>query len=256
MLTVVLGSFIAVGVLAYALLGGGSHSYIDFPSFFLVLGGAISASLMSITKDNFRELFSCIKTTFLGRPTNERKIKEELLLISNQAARAKHLGQLSHISTIPLINKATRLLQSEVDHNNMHKILSEVIAGDKSMAMRCSDMIRSMSKYPPAFGMIGTILGLIGLMEEISLSGGMEKIGGKMALALITTLYGLLISNYILAPLSEVILNKAQSELKIKKMILDTFVMISINRHDPVLVNEFLGADVVETASFKASEAA
>lgn len=162
MLTVVLGSFIAVGVLAYALLGGGSHSYIDLPSFFLVLGGAISASLMSITKDNFRELFACIKTTFFGHPSDERKIKAELLLISSQAARAKHLGQLSHISTIPLINKATRLLQSEVDHNNMNKILSEVIAADKSMAMRCSDMIRTMSKYPPAFGMIGTILGLIG----------------------------------------------------------------------------------------------
>lgn len=255
MLTLFLGTLISIGVLAYALLDGGNHSYVHLPSFILVLGGAVAASLMSITKENLKELLGCLKQTFLLGSTDESKIREELLFISDKAARVIHIGQLSHTSNNSLVNKATRLLQSEVDPNNMQKILSEVIAADKSMTARCSEMIRTMSKYPPAFGMIGTILGLIGLMEEISLSSGMEKIGVKMALALITTLYGLLISNFVLGPVSEIVLNKAQTELKIKKMILDTFVMMAINHRDPVLVKEFLGADVHES-SFEHHEAA
>lgn len=256
MLTLFLGTLIAIGFLAYALLDGGPHSYIHFPSFILVLGGALAASLMSITKENFRELFGCLKQTFFSGSTDEGQVREELLFISDKAARVLHIGQLSHSSHNSLVNKGIRLLQSEVDPNNLQKILSEVIAADKSMTARCSEMIRTMSKYPPAFGMIGTILGLIGLMEEITLSGGMEKIGVKMALALITTLYGLLISNFVLGPVSEIILNKAQTELKIKKMILDTFVMMAINHRDPVLVKEFLGADVHDTTSFETHEAA
>lgn len=245
MITVIVGSFIAFGILFFALIGGGnSSSYIDGFSFLLVFGGSVSASLMSISWENLKELKGRLVQTFLVRPTDDKMIREELILVSQKAAAVKHIGQLSHESTNIFIAKGIRLLQSDIDQENIHKILSEMINSEKTLAMRSSDMIRSMAKYPPAFGMIGTILGLIGLMEEIGLSTGMDKIGSKMAIALITTLYGLLLANYLLVPLAEIILNRAQTELKIKKKILDTFVMISGNRHDPVLVNEFLTSGV------------
>lgn len=245
MFTVILGALISFGILSYALLGGSSSSYFDVFSFILVIGGSISASLMSISWENLRELVVSLKLTFFNKSFDHSRVREELIEISKKAAMVKHMGQLSHESSNPFINSAIRLLQSDIDQMNVQKILSEKLVSERSLAMRSSEIIRSVAKYPPAFGMIGTILGLIGLMEEIGLSTGMEKIGSKMALALITTLYGLLLANSVLVPLAEIILNRAQTELKLKKTILDAFVMIAANRHDPVLVAEFLNPDSV-----------
>lgn len=245
MTTIIFGLFIGVGVLFYSLLGVSTNSklYLDVYSFVLVLGGTISASLLSITWKNLRGIYSTIKDTFITKSFVESDVIEELIVISEKACNAKKLSTIVHESQNPFIRKGLRLLQSEVEPQDMRKILFASMQSDRDKAAEHSDILKSMAKYPPSFGMIGTILGLIGMLEDMSISSGLEKIGVKMALALVTTLYGLLLANYVLVPLSEIIVNKAQGDLKLKKTILDTFILMATNKNDPVLVKEFLGVD-------------
>lgn len=243
MFTVVFGIIIGVAILVQALSGVSQNSklYLDVFSFILVAGGTISAAFMSVTWKNLHELFSCLKETFFQSGSDENEVVQELIEISEKASSVRKISVLDHKSQNTFIQKGVRLLQNEIEADNIKRILYEDLQSYKSRMSKNSDLVRSIAKFPPAFGMIGTILGLIGLLEDMSLSTGMETIGVKMAMALVTTLYGLLIANYILVPISEILVNKSQLELTHKKKIVDTFVMIAINRNDPVLIREFLG---------------
>ena len=241
--TVILGILLGLGILLYSLISGATKSGIilDAYSMVLVLGGSLSATLMSVTYKNLKELFGTIKTTVTKSNLNKEDVTDELISISEAAANTKTLTSLVHHSENILIQKGIRLLQNEIDPTDIKRIMSDFISNEKNQILQNSEILRSIAKYPPSFGMIGTILGLVGLLEEMSLSSGIETIGIKMAMALVTTLYGILIANYILLPLAEIIVNKAQYDLKMKKQILDTFVLISSNKNDPVLVKEYLG---------------
>jgi chemotaxis protein MotA len=243
MYTVFFGLIVGIAVLVYSFAGVSTNSkiYLDASSLILVLGGTLSAALMSVTMKNLKELFKTIKYTFSRSDLNNEIIINELIGISESAASLKSLTSLKHQSKSPLIQKGIRLLQNEISPPDIMRILTEYINNEKNQIFIDSEILKSIAKYPPSFGMVGTILGLVGLLEEMSLATGMEKIGLKMAMALVTTLYGLLLANYIIHPLAEVIVNKAQSDLKIKKQILDTFILISSNKNDPVLVKEYLG---------------
>lgn len=243
MVTFIFGLIFGVGILMFSLTGVSSQSklYLDAYSLILVLGGTIAASLMSITWKNLKEVLISIKATFFKSNTNADAVTKEMLEIAEKAYLAKKLSNLSHTSENLFIQKGVRLLQSEMGPNEIKKIMAESILHERDRIKQNSEIIKTMAKYPPCFGMVGTILGLIGLLEDMSLSSGMDLIGVKMAMALVTTLYGLLLANFVLAPVSEVMVNKYHSDLKVKKMVLEAFILIAVNRHDPIMVKEYLG---------------
>jgi len=91
-------------------------------------------------------------------------------------------------------------------------------------------MIRSMSKYPPAFGMIGTVIGLITLMSSIGGSGDNAAIGTYMAVALTTTLYGLMLSNFIFKPISDNLENTSMQKMKMRNLIMEVCILVKERR--------------------------
>lgn len=243
MITVILGFLLGTAILIQALTGVSENSrlYLDLFSFFLVAGGTLAAALMSITWKNLKELVHSLTEVFFKSANDEDEVLQELLVISQKASSVRKISLLEHSSDNLFIQKGLRLLQNEIGAENIKRIMYEDMQSYKTRMSKNSDLVRSIAKYPPAFGMIGTILGLIGLLEQMSLSTGMEAIGIKMAMALVTTLYGLLMANYILVPMSEILVNKSQLELVLKKKIVDTFLMIAADKNDPVLIREFLG---------------
>ncbi len=85
---------------------------------------------------------------------------------------------------------------------------------------------RTLSKFPPAFGLMGTTLGMIALLQGLGEDGAADKIGPSMAIALITTLYGLAVSNFILIPIAENLAKQAQEDLTMRLMIVEGIMLI------------------------------
>lgn len=243
MVTVILGLFIGIGIFAYSLTGAAANTrlYLDGYSLILVVGGTLSAGLMSITWKNLKGMLETLAKTFGSKEGDVSAVTDELVLISEKAHRAHAMTELPHDSEDEFIQKGIRLLQNEMGPVEVRKIMAEALLNERNRINQDTDIIKSMAKYPPSFGMVGTILGLIGLLEDMSLQSGFDKIGLNMAMALVTTLYGLLLSNYVMLPLAEVVLNKAQSDFKVKRTILEVMVLIAANKNDPVLVKEYLG---------------
>lgn len=199
---------------------GGFQGYLDKPS--LVLLGIMPPSIMLLShslKDFYVGFATLLKALF----TTSRSEKEviNVLTRSSQMVRSEGIGSLVNVRSqvkYDLLREGLSLIvndfsQEEIRHNLQNKINS------KQMRMSlASNLFENMSKVSPGVGMIGTILGLIAMMINLK---DPTQIGGGMALAMITTLYGLLLGTVLYAPCSEKISLEAEKSLEIDLMVLE-----------------------------------
>jgi chemotaxis protein MotA len=120
-----------------------------------------------------------------------------------------------------------------------------------------------MAKYPPAFGMIGTVVGLIALMASIGGNIDMSSIGTYMAVALTTTLYGLALSNFIFKPIADNMEMGSSRSLRARQMILESMILVKHRASLLVIqdtLNSFLpiteNIDIMSTHAKEANDAA
>ena len=99
-----------------------------------------------------------------------------------------------------------------------------------------------MASYAPAFGMLGTLLGLINLMDLVG-AGDMKAIGSQLAIALITTFYGVLAANLIFKPIAVKLERRTEERLIVMNMVLEGISLMCAGR-SPSLMRETLRAFV------------
>ena len=198
----------------------GFQGYLDKPS--LILLGIMPPSIMLLSH-SLRDFFVGFETLLKALFSTSRSEKEviNILTQSSQLVRAEGIGSLVKVRNqvgYPLLRDGISLIvndftEDEIRHNLQNKINS------KQMKMSlASNLFENMSKVSPGVGMIGTILGLIAMMLNLK---DPSQIGGGMALAMITTLYGLLLGTVLYAPCSEKISLEAERSLEIDLMVLE-----------------------------------
>ena len=207
----------------------GFQGYLDRPS--LVLLGIMPPSIMLLShslKDFYVGFVTLIKALF----TTSRQESEviNVLTRSSQLVRSEGIRALVKVRNqvgYELLRDGLSLIvndftQEEIRHNLQNKINS------KQMRMSlASNLFENMSKVSPGVGMIGTILGLIAMMINLK---DPSQIGGGMALAMITTLYGLILGTVVYAPCSEKISLEAEKSLEIDLMVLEGVVSLKAKK--------------------------
>ena len=125
----------------------------------------------------------------------------------------------------------------------MHNIESRHIAGQ--------ELFLYMGSYAPAFGMLGTVLGLIVMMNNFAAGGGEEanasydvaekfaELLSGMGLALITTFYGVFMSNMIFLPIGGKLKRRSENEMMLKNIVVEGIISIHAREH-PILIKEKL----------------
>src|SRR5690606_36274297 len=91
-------------------------------------------------------------------------------------------------------------------------LLTERIYRARQRDEEIVNFFRRLAKYPPALGLVGSVIGLVSLMRSVGQGADASQVGLNMALALIATLYGLALSNFVLAPISEHFLQRAEDQ--------------------------------------------
>lgn len=111
-----------------------------------------------------------------------------------------------------ILKDGAEMLNLDFTTDELQTILHERLQQSLNTRKESANYFIRLAKYPPAFGLVGTVFGLINLMR--SLTDGMTpgETGVKMSLALIATLYGLLVSNFIVFPIGEAILKRSSLE--------------------------------------------
>ncbi len=119
------------------------------------------------------------------------------------------------------------LLRLGYPTDKIENILRQRIDNYANDAVTIAGWVRGLSKYPPAFGLAGTVLGLIHLMNGLSDGSGPKETGMRMAIALIATLYGIIVANIFVNPVGDRLMGRAKEDYNLAEISLETILMIS-----------------------------
>lgn len=217
----------------------------NFAGLAIVLGGTLAAGIITYgIADVAKILKICIKV-FSNPSSNTVKTINDLIAISKEMARnprALSSTLKDRSSYHPFLGDGLRLIENGMDQETIETIMVSDLEQRNETHLHHVEILKTLSKYPPAFGMIGTVIGLIGLLNGMN-KDSTSIIGPAMAIALITTLYGLLLANYFFVPMSDNLLHRLNNELVLRKTIISGVLMLS-EQTETIILKEMLAVHV------------
>jgi chemotaxis protein MotA len=198
------GVFVAFTLIVTAIiLGGGSFiAFFDAPSVMVVVGGAIAATLISYPLRNFLSVFGVSMKVLLYKLDSIPDLVEEIVSLAETARRDGLLALESRLDDIenPFIVLGVQMAVDGTRPEVMEDILRTEIDAVATRHRDGKGLLDCMGRFAPAFGMIGTLMGLVIMLGDMS---DPASIGKGMAVALLTTLYGAIASNVVFLPFAE-----------------------------------------------------
>lgn len=235
-LSTVVGLILGVLIMATAIVLGGSplSIFIDVSSVMCVLGGAICATLVCYPVKTVLLLPKILSKTIFNRSPDVDKIIEELIDLAGVARRDGLLAldhRLSEVSH-PFMRLGMQMAIDGTKPQAIEDILrAEIDAVAKRHALG-KGVIDQIGKYAPAFGMIGTMLGLVMMLNNMT---DPSSIGSGMAVALLTTLYGAVLANLVCLPASEKLAYYNREEIQALELIVKGVLAIQSGEHPRIV---------------------
>lgn len=191
-------------------------NYFDLVGFLVVLGGTLAISIMIFPWQLRTELRYALAALFKGKKIDLGAFNHKCINFVRDAQTGVFNTAVNPKSTFAdqILNDGAELIQLEFDKDKIEKILDERIFQWSERMSKVAGAFKSLAKYPPAFGLVGTVLGLVSLMRGIAQGSSSTESGIRMAVALVATLYGLLTANLIVNPAGERIMMTAAEEKK------------------------------------------
>jgi chemotaxis protein MotA len=227
-------------LLAIPLSGGTYNQFLDAPSAMIVFGGTAGALLFSYPLPKFLQALKTIKHSFFSKeldPTSVINKINELAL----AARKEGLLALEEIAQgmdDAFLQKGILLIVDGTDAELLRSILETEIAFVENRHKDNQGFWNGVADLGPAWGMIGTLIGLIAMLGALN---DPSTIGPKMAVALITTLYGSLLANFFATPISNKLKIKSNEEILHKQVMIEGLLSIQAGEN-PRVIEEKLKA--------------
>lgn len=198
--------------------GGGVGLFIDPPSAMIVIGGTIGTTLVHYTFKDMTGTVSIIKKAFF---THRYSTSDRIAQIIDYAGKARKEGILSLQSVTkdvddPFFLKGLQMAVDGQEPDKLKEMLDREIEYLEDRHDRGSEIMIAMGTYAPAMGMIGTLIGLVQMLQTMN---DPSTIGPAMAVALLTTFYGSVIANIICMPVSGKLRNRSAEEVLDKTLI-------------------------------------
>ncbi|WP_417378836.1 motility protein A [Gimesia sp.] len=239
-------SGMALLLLAIAIAPGSSFAaFIDIPSAAVVVGGAIAACFIAFPGAAMLLFPKVLKKVFFPKPQELAPVITQIVEFAEIARRDGILALEAKTEEIedPFILLGIQMAVDGTDVDLMEQILRtemEAVAGRHKNGKSLMDTV---GRYAPAFGMIGTLMGLIIMLGNMD---DPEAIGPGMAVALITTLYGALVSNLFFLPFGDKLAYYSKQEFQVREVIIKGLVAIQEGDNPRVIeqkLNTFLPQD-------------
>jgi chemotaxis protein MotA len=204
--------------------GGNVLVFINIPGLLIVGGGTIAACFIKFTMSDVINSVRVAMKAFTVKIQPPDQIMEKMVAI---AKIAKERGLMALENEKPddeFAAKAFQFLADGFDEEQIRELLNKDINLTIQRHLTGQKVFKGMGGSAPAFGMIGTLIGLVQMLANMS---NPQDIGPAMAVALLTTLYGALLANLAFLPLADKLVLRSQQEQETKNLILDAALGIA-----------------------------
>lgn len=220
--------------------GGEISSYIDMPSVFIVVGGVLAATVATYPIGVLKDLIKVISNAFKTKNMNLNEDIEMIIKLANIVRREGVLALEDTANTTedPFLKKGLNLVVDGANPELVKSILETDLSFLQERHSMNQSVLLQMSAYSPAFGMIGTLVGLINLLKNMS---DTASLGPAMSVALVTTFYGTLLANGVFTPLAKKLKKMSDDEVLRGQMILEGILSIN-DGENPRIIKDKLTA--------------
>ena len=240
-----------IGIIAGILLLGGAVIlqgdaiiFLSLDSLMIVLGGTLAGTLVSFSLPEVLKIPTLLKISFQDESMESEEIIELLVQFAEKARKEGLLALEQDASQVEdaFLQRGIQLVVDGTDPELVRNILETKLVFLEERHQKGQGIFSQMGKLSPAFGMIGTLIGLIAMLSEID---DPDALAAGMATALITTLYGTLMANLIFIPLAENLKLRSDEEVLMKEVMIEGILSIQAGEN-PRIVEEKLNAFLAE----------
>jgi len=222
-------------------IGGGSFgSFIDIPSVLVVLGGSVAAVLIAFPLKTALGAFKITLKCFLNKTEDVKTIIQQLVALAETARRDGLLALESKMEEVehPFVRLGVQLAIDGSPPEVIEDLLRTEVDSIATRHAEGKHLMDQLGRFAPAYGMIGTLLGLVMMLSNMS---DPSSIGAGMAVALLTTLYGAIASNCVFIPFAEKLAYYNKKELLAREIIIRGILAIQ-SGENPRVIQQKLSA--------------
>ena len=216
------------------------NTFIDMPSVYITLGGAFGTILAMNTMKGFFAGLKSYLLIFKTPKASEIDTIKSIIDLSNLARREGLLALEESANSLDdeFMKKGVMLIVDGTDPELVRSILEAELINVDTRHQSNIGFWKDVASMGPAWGMIGTLIGLINMLKDLS---DPDSIGPNMAVALITTLYGSVLANWVCAPASSKLAKLNDMEIKLKEVMIEGILSIQAGEN-PRVIEEKLKA--------------
>ena len=237
----ILGIISAFGLVLIAIfMGGGLSLFINVPSLMIVVGGTLGTTMINYPLAEVLGVLKVVKNVFFKKATSSVDIIKQFIDFSTKARREGILSLESDIKKVgeDFIAKGVQLSIDGLEPEAIREILETEITFIQERHRKGAEIFTTMGTFFPALGMVGTLIGLVQMLQTMS---DPSSIGPAMAVALLTTFYGSIMANIVCMPMAGKLRTRSGEEVLIKEMIIEGVICLS-NGENPRIVEQKLHA--------------
>lgn len=239
----IIGFIAGIFLVATTIVMGGTVSvFFNAPAFILVVGGTLASTLINFPLSDVLSVFTTVKNSFVHKAAAPERLIERIVQLSIIARREGILALEGQVKDLhdEFLGHGVQLAIDGAPPELIKDMLTTELAFTEDRHSMGQSILMAMALYAPAFGMIGTLIGLIQMLTTMD---DPSKVGQGMAVAILTTLYGTLMANVIFLPLVGKLRVRTALELLHKEIIIEGILSIQ-SGDNPRIVEQKLKAFV------------
>lgn len=241
-----LGIMLGVSVMYKALTSTSSDMqfFLDFHGILIVCGGTMAAASISFP---IRDILTLIKVFFLrvlgGHRIDYPAIISQLMELNKKSGiGANALNEmLPSIKNEFLRESVSLVAMGVLTESELRTTLEQRLKTVETRYMQEANMFRTIGRFPPAFGLLATTLGMIGLLQKIGQPDSQKLIGPAMSVGLIGTLWGIGLANLVFLPIAENLTERTHEELILRRLIIEGVLLLKM-QVNPITMRERLNS--------------
>ncbi len=216
--------------------------FLDPHGILIVVGGTMAASLLCFPLSTFLTAFKVVVKKFLGRygHRHERVIAEIVDLSKLSLEDETSLSSKVETVKTEFLKEALQLmLDGGLTAHQLDSVLRKRNTVMFKKHQKEAGVFKTIAKFPPAFGLMGTTIGMIALLQSLGSSDAYKTLGPSMAIGLVATLYGITLANFVFIPIGENLTKLNEEDMILREIVIDGIKLLRAKEH-PLLVEEYL----------------
>jgi chemotaxis protein MotA len=236
----IVGVISAFGLVLIAIfMGGGLNIFVNVPALMIVAGGTIGVTMINYPLKDVFGVFKVVRKALFSKTIAVKELIERFVSFANKTRREGILALESEIKVVEddFLKKGVQLSIDGLEPQEIQDILDTELDFIKNRHYLGAEVFTTMGTYAPAMGMIGTLIGLVQMLQSME---DPSTIGPAMAIALLTTFYGSIMANIMCMPIAGKLKTRSKEEVLTKEMTIQGILSLSNGDNPRVLEQKLL----------------